>query len=161
MSLYKINGDAQEIRQDPADRSDSSGEMRNIIFLLANYKCEPARTGLPVMISVRMTLSKPAPSFEGMATEVTGKFGAEDGSFDAYSIFVPKILFRDKNYWHQPFAFIAGIIFGLIFIGVGIATLLSWPGAGGPWPIAAVFILIGLGIAGFATFRLIRDVLNE
>src|SRR2546421_11573980 len=90
---YKLVGDAQALQQ---------GSDHKIVFLLANYKCDPPKPGSPPVVSVRMVLSDQAPNFNGMVATVTGHFGA-DGTFQAQSISVPEIGFKASSLeWLTP-----------------------------------------------------------
>lgn len=152
MTRYKLSGDVQGLQQNPAG-GGSSGETTDISFLLGNYTCEPPRDGLPKLVIVRMIIGRPAPDFNGMTAAVEGTFGDNDGSLAASSIYVKQINYRVSDIWQNPVLLIAIIVFGLIFVGVGIETIVSWPGPDGPWPIGAIFIAAGAIVVCFGIWK--------
>jgi hypothetical protein len=139
---YKIVGDAQGLQQDPDHR---------IIFLLANYKCEPPKPGSPPVVSARMKLSHQAPNFNGMVATVTGRFSV-DGTFQAQSINVPEIGFKASSLeWLTPFFTLVGAI---LFIVVGV-----WSAFGrDPWRPGILFIIAGVVLMVIAIYNILNFV---
>ena len=136
---YTLVGDAQALQQDP-DHS--------IVFLLANYKCEPPKPGSPPVISVRMVLRTQAPNFNGMVATVTGRF-ATDGTFQAQSISVPEIGFKASS-----LEWLTTVLLAIVCISVGI-----WSAFGrDPWRPGIVFIVAGTVVAAIAIYNILKFV---
>jgi hypothetical protein len=139
---YKLVGDAQALQQDPDHK---------IVFLLAKYKCDPPKPGLPQVVSVRMVLSDQAPNFNGMVAHVSGHFG-DDGTFHAQSISVPQIGFKaTSREWLTP---VVSSLLAIVFICVGI-----WVAFGhDPWWPGYIFLIAGLVLAAIAIYNFLKFV---
>lgn len=154
MATYKLYGDVQGLQQNPSGGTNT--DVRDISFLLSNYKCEPPRDGLPKLLVVRMTIARPAPDFDGMAAEIEGSFGDPDGSVAATAVYVAQINYRVTALYTGPLVISALLLFGLLFVCVGIWTIISYSGRDGPWPVGLGFVLAGVGVIIFALWQMQR-----
>lgn len=143
---YQVSGDAQGLQQDPT---------HEIVFLLANYKCQPPKSDLPTVISVRMQLSSQAPNFNGMKALVSGSFN-KDGTFEAQSISVPEIGFKART--TSWFSVVFLLLFGSLFASVGI--FLSFFGSD-PTKFGLIFLAAGIGVIAYGIYLLMGLIRNN
>ena len=114
-----LEGKARTVQM--IDRSDSKGQYEStfVTFIIKRQLIAPAENPpLPEEIPIRILTGEHPPAFEGEQTTVIGSM-AEQGFFEADSVFIPVQKYTIKKLSTSPWAYVFGVLF-VIAIAIGL-----------------------------------------